>query len=107
VAPSRFSVLMPTHARADVIGWPPCLKVATSPGIPEQAAVFAAIERGGEPWIAALRWAVDRVIDRVALDHLQHCAQTLAERDAIVNSSSWRLTRPLRALHGILRRSRS
>jgi len=87
--------------------WPPCLKVAISPGIPEQAAVLAAIERGGEPWIAALRWAVDRVIDRVALDHLLHGAQALAERDAIVNSHTWRLTRPLRALHRIVRKSGS
>jgi glycosyltransferase involved in cell wall biosynthesis len=87
--------------------WPRCLKVATARGIPEQAAVFAAVERGGETWMAELRWAVDRVIDRVALDHLQHCAQALAERDAIVNSSSWRLTRPLRALRSILRRNHS
>jgi hypothetical protein len=52
-----------------------------------------------------VRWAVDRVIDRVALDHLMHGMPALAERDAIVNSRTWRLTQPLRALERILRRS--
>ena len=100
--------------------WPPGLKVRTSPGAPEQAALFEAIERGGETWIAELRWAIDRVIDRTALDHVQNglpqlaatkrqLTQALAERDAIaaardavINSRTWRLARPLRSLHRLL-----
>jgi hypothetical protein len=101
--------------------WPPCLKVRTSPGVPEQATIFEAIEHGGEAWIAELRWAVDRVIDRTALDHVLNglpqlaatklqLAQALAERDAIagardaiINSRTWRLAQPLRTLHRLLR----
>jgi hypothetical protein len=108
--------------------WPPCLKVRTSPGVPEQATIFEAIERGGESWIAELRWAVDRVIDRTALDHVLNglpqlaatklqlaatklqLAQALAERDAIagvrdaiINSRTWRLAQPLHTLHRLLR----
>jgi glycosyltransferase involved in cell wall biosynthesis len=130
--------------------WPPCLKVSTSPDVPEQAIIFEAIERGGEAWIADVRRGIDRVIDRAALDHVleglpQLAATKLqlaqavaerdsarhaitaerdaitaerhaitaerdaitAERDAIMNSRSWRLTRPLRALHRLLRKSGS
>jgi glycosyltransferase involved in cell wall biosynthesis len=98
--------------------WPPSLKVRTSPDIPEQAVVFAAIECGGKPWIAELRWAVDRVIDRVALDHVLYgvtqlaatklqLEQALADRDAIMNSRTWRLTQPLRDLHQLLRKVHS
>jgi len=105
--------------------WPSCLKLRTSPDGPEQAIVFDAIARGGEAWIAELRSAIDRVIDRTALDHVldwgpqmaatkSQLAQALAERDAItaerdaiVNSRTWRLTQPLRALRRLMRTSRS
>jgi hypothetical protein len=71
-----------------------------------------------------VRRAVDRVIARTALDHVlvggpQLTATQLqlvqalaerdaiaAERDAIINSRTWRLTRPLRALHRLLRTRR-
>jgi hypothetical protein len=105
--------------------WPPCLKVRTSPDVSQQATIFEAIERGGETWIGELRWAVDRVIDRTALDHVLKGLPQLVqerdaiagerdaiagerdaiagERDAIMNSRTWRLTQPLRTLHRLLR----
>lgn len=84
--------------------WPPCLKMGTAADIPEQAMVFAAIERGGDPWITELRRAVDLVIDRTALEYVL-AGGILAERDAILNSRTWRLTQPLRNLLRVFRGS--
>jgi hypothetical protein len=87
--------------------WPRCLKVDPLPGVPEQANILEAIERGGEAWIAELREAVDRVINRVALEHVLIGLPALAERDAILSSRSWRLARPFRALSLLLHKSRT
>lgn len=57
----------------------------------------SAIERGGE--IASLKQAAVRYAAEVGA-----LANAAAERDAIVASPHWRLTRPLRALVGIIRR---
>jgi hypothetical protein len=91
--------------------WPQCLKMRTLPDVPEQAILFEAIERGGEAWIAEIRWALDRVIERTALEHViggvpQQLVQAIAERDAMKNSGSWRVTRPLRYVSRLLRRVR-
>ncbi|MEA2975610.1 MAG: hypothetical protein QOF19_1130 [Alphaproteobacteria bacterium] len=58
--------------------WPACLKIQMEPDKPEQATVFAAMDAGGEKWIADVRWAIDRVIDRVTMDYVREGLPKLA-----------------------------
>jgi glycosyltransferase involved in cell wall biosynthesis len=50
--------------------WPRCLAITIADGELEQAVFHRAMTTGGAGWLEELRWAVDRVIDRIALDRV-------------------------------------
>lgn len=62
---------------------------------PEQVQLWHVIKSGKESWVAALRTAVDTVIDRIAWTAVQ---ELIDEYEAMRMSTSWKLTKPLRAV---------
>lgn len=103
-------------AIADSAAWWPSILRHPAEGMPEQAAVWAALSAGGAPWVEAVRRALAAVLERVGWatvhapglgdEPLMHALERLtAERDqalaeirAIRASPWWRITAPLRAI---------
>ena len=114
---SRFAAMTEVRtllAIADNAAWWPAI-LRHDPGEePEQAALWRAIEAGGDLWVAALRAAIDTVVDRVAWMAVREFEPSLdsavaAQREAeaaqraVLASRSWRLTAPLRGLARLFR----
>ncbi|MEI8366557.1 MAG: glycosyltransferase family 2 protein [Parachlamydiaceae bacterium] len=63
--------------------------------VPEQVLLWNALRSGKGSWVAALRAAIDAVIDRIAWMAVR---ELIPEHKAMRRSTSWRLTKPLRAI---------
>lgn len=67
---------------------------------PEQVFLWNAIKSGNASWVAALRAAIDTVIDRITWTAVR---ELIPEYEAMRMSTSWRVTKPLRAIAKRLR----
>ncbi len=86
--------------------WPASLKVPMTPGVPEQKVFFDLI--GNPGYVERLRRDVTRVVERLAWMQLCEAArpqEAQARLDAVLASTSWRLTSPMRAVSDAIRRS--
>lgn len=93
--------------------WPASLKVSMTPGVPEQKVFLDLI--GSPGYVDRLRCDVTRVVERLAWIHLcdayrleeaqARLEKTQARLDAVLASTSWQLTSPLRAVSRTIRRS--
>jgi glycosyltransferase involved in cell wall biosynthesis len=95
--------------------WPAPLKLDIPAGVPEQRVFFEVIAAGGPRWLETFRGAISDALDRLAWAALLSVVPPGLEQDgeiqrlsqrlqALRDSRSWRLTRPLRALKGKLRK---
>lgn len=118
---SRFRAHSYGSAFAERCGWwPSLLRCAPSPGKTVQEAYSTVMEAGGLQWSATFRATLDKVVSRLSwmlmneiLPEMDRREKAMAALDAQRNellatnlqlqqSTSWRITRPLRALRRLL-----
>jgi glycosyltransferase involved in cell wall biosynthesis len=113
----------------DKAWWPAALRYEVPGGCPEQRVLARAMREGGASWLRDVRAAVDLVIERLAWDDVREvrprlnevcAARTEAALDlqkargelaavsarlaAVLNSTCWRITAPLRAVRRVTTR---